>query len=135
MMTFVTLNDMPEDHKNTFFQMFSTAMCNNATKEQAKSHTREAFTYLMCIFWQGRFNKMSHDQIYMFDWICDHLVSPEYQYDGNRKDGLLINHPDHHALALECFHLVWNAYVKTDGNHYVKKGFFVKMMEKFNKKA
>jgi hypothetical protein len=43
-MTLVTLNDMPVEHKTTFFQMFSTARCNNANREQAKSHTREAFT-------------------------------------------------------------------------------------------
>lgn len=134
-MTLVTLNDMPVEHKTTFFQMFSTARCNNANREQAKSHTREAFTYLMCLFWKGHFHKMSHDQIYMFDWICDHLVSSEFQYDGNRKQGPLIVHSDHHALALECFNIVWAAYIQTEGNHYSRKNFFVKMFERFAKIA
>lgn len=130
MITINTLDEIPSEHKALFFQMFSSAMCNNKNKEQAKSETKESFIYLFQLFWKRKFNSMSHSHIYFYDWISDNFVPKNAQYDANRKDADLILVGNHYNLAENCFNNLWDAYVKTENNQYKKQNIFLSFWKK-----
>lgn len=135
-----TLNEIPESYKELFFQLFETSLKHNKTPIQAKSETKESFCYLMRMFWQSRYDKMSTEHVKFFDWISVNMLPKNLEYKGVLRQTILINSsteefplPSHYEIAETVFETLWIAYENTEGNSYkTKKTFFSKIKKFFS---
>jgi hypothetical protein len=139
-MKLLTLNEIPENHKELFFQDFETALNHNKSAVQAKSEMKESFCYLISIFWQSRYSKMSTEHVAFFDWISVNMLPKHLEYKGVIRQSTLINSsteetplPSHYEIAETVFEALWIAYENTEGNSFkTKKTFFSKIKKLFS---
>lgn len=117
-------NDIPEENKD-----FLSPYVENKNLEKS----REDFVYLLKMFWQARFNKMSPLYRENFDWVCNNFLPENVEYNGIKfGENLISSDIDHTFLAHSVLDEIQKLYKNKSINKINKKiSLFEKIINSF----
>ncbi len=83
------------------------------SEPRAKALVKEPLVYLLRMFWQSRYDKLSTEQVLAFDTLCLEILDPSLGYKKPLRS-VAMPEQDHYALADSVFEAIWALYVADD---------------------
>jgi hypothetical protein len=89
------------------------------SEPQAKKLVKEPLMYLLRMFWQARYDKLSAEQVLPFDTLCQEIMDPSMGYKKPLRS-VAMPGQDHYALADSVFEAILALYL-ADNQITIKK--------------